>query len=791
MRRASLILLLCLVALSVAAQRVGGTFSEQPLVEVLEQLAAQQEKHTVSYVHNQLEGITVTAHIKGKQLLHAIEEVCREYPLSVKQRGNVIFVQSKLPFGVMSLRQESSSSGATSIDEDTAAMRQIALREVRIEADRIVRKSDHDVLYLSKESRSFGTNALDAVSSLILFKTSINDTKLLSWDGREVFVLINGVPSTTMELRGYKGDEIKSVEYYATAPAQYMGFTSGPLINVVVKKRQDKLQSGYVNTSNALNTRFGTNQVDLTYADSLNQVKLGYFVDYRGIREISIQPSIMSDPEHHSQYRGRGFYSGAYQNMYASYQRYQGKHLFNAKLYSLIDEGKEKEARRSLLLYDTISNQGNNMYQLKSRYHNTTLDVYYRYLFEQGRMLAVNVVNALGDSYSYSNYELNAMGGISNTGSRYNYHNEIDNDSYSLITNAMYVAPLWGGQFNAAVRYEYNHLHQESMGIESTPYSHSEIAYAGGSWRWGYGTVAPALGISLLQQSSTAQTHTSVLPYFRLYTDWWGRGVLRGTSVQLTLTTDQRKPSLADLTATQNYIDPWIVSMGNPALRQYWVSSGKLALSYYSPDGKQMVSLMAQPSYAHDKIATTVVRNDNIIYFQPQNIGGELGCTLSMHGNLTLLPWLSVSPYWEYYTSRYRTPSRRIHYHHIRVGGSLTATHRNMSLQLATNSPIVEYDGDFVTRSSRQYVATFLYKWSNWSLGAAYNYSGESEYTSVELPNFVYYKRKDWAPLHHMIRLTATYSFSTGNARKHDKKMIHESSDNSGLRKFDKPKKTQ
>ena len=114
-----------------------------------------------------------------------------------------------------------------------------------------------------------------------------------------------------------------------------------------------------------------------------------------------------------------------------------------------------------------------------------------------------------------------------------------------------------------------------------------------------------------------------------------------------------------------------------------------------------------------------------------------------------------------------------------------------MSLQLATNSPTVEYDGDFVTRSSRQYVATFQYKWSNWSLGAAYNYSGESEYTSVELPNFVYYKRRDWSPLHHMIRMTATYSFSTGNARKHDKKMIHESSDNSGLRKFDKPKKAQ
>ena len=791
MRRISLFLLLCFAAIYAVAQRVSGTFSDQPLTEVLEVLAAQQDKHTVSYVHNQLEGITVTANIKGKQLLQAIEEVCREYPLNVKQKGRVIFVQSKLPFGVMSRGGKLLLDEDADIDEDSLAMRLIALREVTIEADRVVHKGDHDVLFLSKESRTFGTNALDAVSSLILFRTSINDTKLLSWDGQQVFVLINGVPSTAMDLRGYKGDEIKSVEYYATAPAQYMGFTSGPLINVVVKKRHESMHSAYLNTSNALNTRFGTNQLDLTYADSLNQVKLGYYIDYRGIREISIQPTIMCDPDHHSQYRGRGFYSGAYQNMYASYQRYQGKHLFNAKLYSIIDAGLEKESRRSVLLYDTIDNQGNNMYQLKSQYNTSTLDVYYRYLFKQGRMLAVNVVNAMGVSYSRSNYEMNTLGGVSGMGNKYNYHNEIDNESYSLIANAMYVSPLWGGQFNAAMRYEYNYLYQESMNVESAPYSHSEFAYAGGSWHWGYGTFAPALGVSLLQQTSSESVHTSVLPYFRLYTDWSGRGTWRGTSAQLTLTTDQRNPSLADLTETQNYIDPWIVSMGNPGLQQYWVSTAKFAFSYLAPDGKDMVSLMVRPSYAHNKIAMTVVRKGNTIYFQPQNIGGELGCSVSLHGSWSLLPWLTLSPYGEYYTTHYHTPSRDMRLNYIRFGGILTATRGNTSVQLAINSPTVEYDGDFITRASRQYVALFQHKWRNWAFGAAYNYSGDNEYTVVELPDFSYYKKKDWAPLHHMVRVTATYSFSSGNARKHDKKMIHEASDNSGLRKFDKPKKAR
>ncbi len=40
------------------------------------------------------------------------------------------------------------------------------------------------------DNKKFGTNALDAVSSLELFQTAINETKLVSWDRQNVFILI-------------------------------------------------------------------------------------------------------------------------------------------------------------------------------------------------------------------------------------------------------------------------------------------------------------------------------------------------------------------------------------------------------------------------------------------------------------------------------------------------------------------------------------------------------------------------------------------------------------------------
>lgn len=440
------------------------------------------------------------------------------------------------------------------------------LKEVVITPDRIVHKGDHDVLYLSKENRMFGTNALDAVSSLALFQTSINETTLKSFDRQEVFILINGIPSTAYDLRGYKGDDIKNVEYYAVAPPQYMSLTSGPVVNVVVKKRHDRLYSGYFNTSNAVNTGFGTNQMDLTYADSLNQVKLGYLIDYRNIKKIDSQTDYVYTPNLSSNYIGTAHYKGQYHDISASYQRYQGRHLFNAKLYSIINPRHEREKRTgNIKTYDT-DYRGNGLDDLKSNSNTYAVDIYYRYLLKKNRLFAINVVNTLGTSYSESEQSM-ASGDDANANYDYNLHSKMDNESYSLIANAVFASPLWDGSVSVGSRYEYKQLEQVSFDNRYISNSHNEFLNVGGSWRWKTFSFVPAAGLNILKQNSTNITETSVLPYMRLYSDWWGEGKMKGASVQLTLTMRNLSPSLGQLTESGIYLDPWLLSVGNPDLK--------------------------------------------------------------------------------------------------------------------------------------------------------------------------------------------------------------------------------
>lgn len=114
----------------------------------------------------------------------------------------------------------SEPSDSTTAANDTTGV--ISLEEVEIVAERVIHKGDHEVLLLSDENRTFGTNALDAISSLVYFNTSLNGRTLTNDLNQSVYILINGVPADGDRLRTYKGKDIKKVEYYAIAPPKYM-----------------------------------------------------------------------------------------------------------------------------------------------------------------------------------------------------------------------------------------------------------------------------------------------------------------------------------------------------------------------------------------------------------------------------------------------------------------------------------------------------------------------------------------------------------------------------------------
>ena len=656
----------------------------------------------------------------------------------------------------------------------------LELQELTVEGDRILHMDGHEILLLDSRNRNFGTNALDAVSSLPRFITTLNGTELTSWNHSAVFILINGVPSTAIDLRSYKGSDIKKVEYYSSPPSQYMGFTDGPLVNVVIKKRHDRLYSGYLNALNSVTTGYGTDQIDLSYSDSLNQVKAGYLLDYRDIGNIFQRSEYEFLPAWASRYDNIKRYKGAYHSIYGSYQHYRTSHLFNVRLKFLARPDKQTSSGEITAMYGDAEVHGIDSTLLRTDSKSLSLDIYYSHFLRNGSVLAVNVVNTIGRGLSQS--VVSSPDAIT-VGSR------TDNRSYSLVANAFYSSKALGWNYVFGSKYEYQSLSQEYSDTRDRRYSHREFLSLGLSRTFGDWNIVPSVGLNVLARSECSEAKTYVLPYLRMYADWWPEGSLRGFSTQLTLLSRHSAPSLGMLTDSYIYKDYHFLAVGNPDLRNYMENSAKLAVCYFVPGKRDQITLMGQTVYMKDPIASTLAVADGIAYLQPSNLHNSFRHRIDL--NVAWYPWrwIEVSPYVEYYIHRYDASSH-VRESYLRYGGTVTATAGQFTFILAANSPTRDFDGDLTIDGSAQYAAIVQYKHGDWSVGAEYHYSGHNNRSYGDAGRFNMIEESDWRPLQTMVHLTATYSFSVGRARRHGSRMLNETGElDNGLNIYNTPVK--
>lgn len=93
--------LYCLIVLSLlcgrlAAQRLHSFhFHDASLAAVLDTLAAVQDEYSITFIHNDLEHLHVSARIKNLTIKEAVEKVCKGQPVKVKTRRQQVFVQYK------------------------------------------------------------------------------------------------------------------------------------------------------------------------------------------------------------------------------------------------------------------------------------------------------------------------------------------------------------------------------------------------------------------------------------------------------------------------------------------------------------------------------------------------------------------------------------------------------------------------------------------------------------------------------------------------------------------------
>ena len=669
------------------------------------------------------------------------------------------------------------------------------LKEIVVEGDTYRVEGEKQILMLSKENRNYGTNALDAISSLNFFKPTLNETTLTTLTNESVFILINGIPSTGVDLRTFKGKDIKTVEFYAQAPAQYLAFTTGPVVNVVMKKVHDLYYSGYFNTNNAVNTGFGTNQATLSFRDSLNQISLNYFVDYRNIHSIEKKSYYQPENSLSSGFEEEQVYKGALHQLSANYQRFTGRYYFYTKLTLSADPRRQLTDGAGWTGGDQ-TNEFANFSNLKSNSRSANLTLFYNRALTSRSTLTAQVTNDFGDSYSVS--ELTPIFELGNSQINSEIqpsHSRTDNTFYSLRGQLSYLLYTGFGKISASGQYDYQKLTSKYEASKSVPHSNAASAFIGYSnnfnpanHKWYVpATTSVSVGFSVRNDHIVSLSNTAGEPYVQGYIDWWPQST-GGFTTQITLRHTVQSPNLSMLTAATTNMNYDLFYRGNTDLKKGSHSIAKFLIGYYPRKSRNSISVIANLNYSNKPIATIFTREGGINYVQPYNLNYIFDPSFYLMGNWYPAKWIRISPYLEYYVFKYSTLTDKVSKGYLRYGGTVTFMKDSWSMTLAANSPTRTYSGDFEEDGAAQYAVNFQYKYRNWAFGVSGNFRSGLDKTIGRSPIYSYAVEQKWKPLYYLTRINVVYSFSIGRSRNLWQNPATENLNNTGLNEYNKPK---
>ena len=626
-----------------------------------------------------------------------------------------------------------------------------------------------DEIMLSQSAKKVGNNALDAIGSMPQFRTNTGSGDLITVDNKSVLVLIDGIRRSSRDLMLLKADDIKNIMFYSEPPARYAHENIGAVIDVTTKKKVDRLYSLYLDTKNGVTTGYGTDMLSMAYMDSLNMVTAAYFIDYRALNDNRMN-NTYSYPNKINEYRGLpGSYQGQYHLGQLTYQRYQGKNLFNAKLDYRKSPGKQEYAQK---LESTNNSQFTNNRKLNSDYSSISTDLYYMYMFNQNRNVSLNVLNTYYSSIS-DNTLSSEMGG-------YSFENHTDNKSYSLIAEALYSDKLWNGDFNTGIYYQYKNLDQKYNHTDkSNIRTHKEYIYA--DYSNAVGKLSYNLGLGLENNHYNTATNDSYnylvfRPSLSLNIQYDKHSAMR-----LIASVNSSVPHIGDLTNSVVTIDEYFYTQGNTNLKPYYYYYTNLSYKYASENGKLYLAPSVSYSYYPNKnMPILFIEGENAIQ-RMTSINNVHSLQASMSLSYKPVSWFAIQPFYNYEYSKYQTPNQLVNHSLHNAGLSVQFLPKNWQFIYNCNLPMTMVNGDLYTKMGLNMNATALYKFKSMSVGLEYIYNPYPSRVYANINGFSYSEETVWNNFKNLVSVKFTYYLYKGKSRGHAGKRISNSDNDSGL----------
>ncbi len=475
--------------------------------------------------------------------------------------------------------------------------RSLDLDEVVVSASLVKRFADKKEYRLTSAEKGRYSSALSALE--FLPKIQVLDQSVSSVDGKAVKILINGIPSTPIDLSVISPEDIAKIDYYTQPPVQYSNMGLGTVINVVTREKQKGGSVG-VNTQNAVTTRFGNNVVNFKYNWGHSQIGATYNINYRNYnKRVLDEEMAYSVGGTDFEKRKSGCNSPyAYEQQMAEISFNNAKadnYLFSTKLSFNSLNRRRSSVQDILSSVDGKESHKTGESWDKDKYISPVMDMYFSKSFGSKHELIVNLVGTYYKSdYDYEYQELLEAEPDFETAT------VIHTDKYSAIGEALYTYKMKTANLYAGSRYMYNNSIQNNLPSNNKITAHEIYSYLGITGMWGdrfnY-SISAGVNNHIF---TTIENKTYNFTYFRPQVKW-GYFIDPSSDLMFNYEINTENPSVSSLTYNPYYKDPDYIFVGNPHLTPS--NNHDFSFSYFKGFKKCIINAEVGYSYTKDAIA--------------------------------------------------------------------------------------------------------------------------------------------------------------------------------------------
>ncbi len=658
------------------------------------------------------------------------------------------------------------------------------LEEIEVTARILENYHDRTELYLTKENRNYGINALDAISSLPLFRHQINGGALENLDGTKVNVLINGRRASEEEIRNLKGDDIQKVIYYDNAPAKYASFFGGPVANIILKKPKELMFAANIaaEVSNLLTAGGNAGVVinsPLHYVNGLFSINGSHITDRKSTELYDYGDLINSFNQQSGLEKSLKSYSSV------TYQFEKANHMLHTNI-SYLSASDKVENYYGITESDHLNSiEGIRQTGRHSIGDQFIADVYYSYAFEGGQEISIDVLNSYNktgrDTYNAQDVE---------DGSAYSsYLNSAhtNNTIYTLAVSAMFSSPLWGGSISGSICENYVNLHQQYKDnffpdLPSSTHNRRHNPYIAIGYSRNFNKFGTSLSIGAFDtytKLSEGGTHNQFTIYPRINLSY---AFTPAHMLRFAYWVESSTNSLGAMNSNRYFIDSRYFSENNSYEHAVYSYCGSLGASLSIPEAKLYLSPSLTYRYIKKPYVDYVIQENQIFIRKTIVVPEEHNLTYSLGLTWNPFPGLSIQPFFRGQYITYTTPIQRVRFDWNTLNLNASYTVSNIQLYASCSTPGKSIDGVVETHTGWNVNASAYWKYRNLFIGIDYAYMQDANMTITEIPGFLHSTTAGLRDMTYQLSVKVGYTFQTGNSHKqHRQKRLNNSASESGF----------